>query len=124
MNETKTSEHQLRAEIEDLKRQLEHEKKRASAHAEPEQKGPSAWTALVVLVLLAALGAAGYYYGYKPRQEREQTLVNESQASGDALPVVNVIKVTRSSNKGNLVLPGNIQAVTETPVLARASGYV
>ena len=31
MNETKTSEHQLRAEIEDLKRQLEHEKKRASA---------------------------------------------------------------------------------------------
>jgi RND family efflux transporter MFP subunit len=124
MNETKTSEHQLRAEIEDLKRQLEDEKKRASGHREPEQKGPSAWTALVVVLLLAALGAAGYYYGYKPRQEREQTLVNESQASGEALPVVNVIKVTRSSNKGNLVLPGNIQAVTESPVLARASGYI
>ncbi len=30
--------------------------------------------------------------------------------------------VTRSSGTPNLMLPGNIQAVTESPVLARASG--
>ena len=38
--------------------------------------------------------------------------------------MVNVERVTRSSGKSNLVLPGNIQAVTEAPVLARATGYI
>ena len=32
--------------------------------------------------------------------------------------------MTRSAGKSQLVLPGNIQAVTEAPVLARASGYI
>src|SRR6185436_8305516 len=41
-----------------------------------------------------------------------------------SLPVVNVERVTRSSGRSNLVMPGNIQAVTEAPVLARASGYM
>jgi RND family efflux transporter MFP subunit len=124
MNEIKTSEHQLRAEIEDLKRQLEEQKKRAAAGSDPAQKPPSANTLLIVLLLLAALGAAGYYYGYLPRQHREQVLAAESQASIVSLPTVNVQKVTRSSSRGNLVLPANIQAVTEAPILARASGYV
>src|SRR5579871_5731408 len=102
MNETQAGEHQLRAEIEDLKRQLEEQKKRSAEHALPETKDPSGRTLLVVLLLLAALGVAGYYYGYLPRQRREQVLAAESQASGESLPVVNVIKVTRSSNKANL----------------------
>src|SRR5579872_7207043 len=124
MNETQTNEHQLRAEIEDLKRQLETQKQQAAAHAEPPAKGPSVRTLLVVVVLVAALGLAGYYYGYLPRQRREQVLASKSQATTESLPVVNVVKVTRSSNKSTLVLPGNIQAVTESPVLARASGYI
>jgi len=32
--------------------------------------------------------------------------------------------VTRSGGTSSLVLPGNIQAVTEAPLLARASGYI
>ena len=124
MNETKTSEYQLRAEIEDLKRQLEEQKKRAAQFDEPASKGPSARTALAVVLLLAALAVAGYYYGYLPRQRRDQALAAESQASRDSLPVVNVVHVTRSSTRANLMLPANIQAVTEAPVLARASGYI
>ena len=124
MNDTKTSEVQLRAEIEDLKRQLEAEKKRAEAHGEPAQKPPTSRALAVVLLMLAALAVAGYYYGYLPRQRREQVLAAESQASIEALPMVNVEKVTRSSGRGNLVLPANIQAMTEAPVLARATGYV
>ena len=38
--------------------------------------------------------------------------------------MVNVEPVERSSGKSSLVLPGNIQAITEAPVLARASGYI
>ncbi|HEV2445553.1 MAG TPA: efflux RND transporter periplasmic adaptor subunit [Candidatus Sulfopaludibacter sp.] len=123
MSQINTSEDRLRAEIESLKRQLEEQKKQA-AEVAPMQKGPSAGTLLVVVVLLAALGLAGYYYGYLPRQHREQVLAAESLAAIDSLPVVNVVKVTRSSAKGNLSLPGNMQAVTEAPVLARASGYI
>ena len=122
--EIKNSERQLRAEIEDLKRQLEKEKHRSSVEAEPAHKPPSAVTLLVVVLMLAALGLAGYFYGYLPRQHREQVLAAESKASGESLPVVNVVPVTRSSAHGNLVLPGNIQAVTEAPVLARAAGYI
>lgn len=125
MNQINTSridanEERLRAEIEDLKRQLEEHKKQAVT----AQKGPSAGTLVAVLALVAALALAGYYYGYLPRQHREQVLAAESQAAAESLPVVNVVKVTRSSAKGNLVLPGNIQAVTEAPVLARSSGYI
>src|SRR5436305_8966305 len=121
MNEINTSEEQLRAEIESLKRQLAEQKKHS---AEPAQKKPSARSALVLLLLLVGLGVAGYRYGYLPRQRREAVLAAESQASSQSLPVVNVEKVTRSSAAGSLVLPGNIQAVTEAPVLARAAGYV
>ena len=35
-----------------------------------------------------------------------------------------VTPVKRSSATSSLVLPGNIQAVTEAPVLARATGYI
>ncbi len=33
-------------------------------------------------------------------------------------------EVERASARDSLVLPGNIQALTEAPVLARASGYI
>src|ERR1035441_500492 len=55
---------------------------------------------------------------------RELALAQESKAGGEALPVVNVAPVERSLAKGNLVLAGNIEAVTEAPVLARSSGYI
>ncbi|MGA7239421.1 MAG: efflux RND transporter periplasmic adaptor subunit [Bryobacteraceae bacterium] len=118
MNQTYSTEDQLRAEVESLRHQLEDQKK---LHG---QKSPSGWTGVTVFVLLLALGLAGYYFGYLPRQKREMVLAAESQNQSDALPVVNVTTVVRSPGTSNLVLPGNIQAVTEAPVLARASGYI
>jgi RND family efflux transporter MFP subunit len=55
---------------------------------------------------------------------REQVLAAETRADEQALPIVNVEPVRRSSSQSTLVLPGNIQAVTEAPVLARATGYI
>jgi RND family efflux transporter MFP subunit len=120
MNQTYSVEDQLRAEVESLRRQLE-EQKNAPAH---QQKSPSGWTGLTVFLLLAALAVAGYYFGYLPRQKREMVLAAESQNQSEALPIVNVSAAVRSSGTSNLVLPGNIQAVTEAPVLARATGYI
>jgi RND family efflux transporter MFP subunit len=119
MNDTNVNEQQLRSEIEDLKRQLA-----ASKAAPPPQKAPSSGTAVMVALLLLCLVAAGYYLGYLPRQKRELALAAESKSDVAALPSITVAPVTRSSTTSSLVLPGNIEAVTEAPVLARASGYI
>jgi RND family efflux transporter MFP subunit len=113
-------EEQLRAEIEALKRQLEQQK--PGQHAQP--RGPSSGTLAIVALLLIALAVAGYFLGYVPRQRREQVLAAEAKQEEASLPLVNVERVARSAGDANLVLPGNIQAITEAPVLARASGYV
>jgi RND family efflux transporter MFP subunit len=124
MNDLNTSEERLRSEIEDLKRQLEEQKKLAASHSYRRPPGPGSRTLLTVLLMLGALALAGYYYGYKPRQQREAVLAAESQAGARSLPAVTVTPVTRSEKTDSLVLPGNIQAVTEAPVMARATGYV
>jgi len=118
MKQTNGIEDQLRSEIEDLKRQLA----KRQQHAEPA--GPSWRTVAVIALLLIVLGAAGYFLGYLPRQRREDVLAAESKAEVQSLPVVNVVPVSRSSGQSSLVLPGNIQAITEAPILARASGYI
>jgi len=124
MNELNTSEEQLRAEIEALKRQLELEKRRSAARGEASAGGPSSRTLTMVVLMLLALLVAGYFLGYAPRQHREEALAAEARASSQSLPVVNVAPVERSGAQTSLVLPGTIEAVAEAPVLARASGYI
>jgi RND family efflux transporter MFP subunit len=124
MNETQTSEDRLRTEIEELKRQLQEERSRGSSVSADQPKGPSGSTLVVLALLFGALIAAGFFLGYLPRQRREMVLAAESKTEGESLPVVNVQLVKRSSAKTNLVLPGNVQAIMEGPVLARSSGYI
>ncbi len=119
MNEINTTEDQLRAEVEALRKQLNSLQREPAANA-----GPSGGTLLVLVLMLAGLVAAGYFLGYLPRQRREHVLAAEAQVEGSSLPVVNVEPVTRSARDSSLLLPGNIQAITEAPVLARASGYI
>jgi len=119
MNEINTTEEQLRAEIATLRKQME-AMQRHPAHS----TGPSGGSLLVLVLILAGLAAAGYFFGYLPRQQRERVLAAESRAEDSALPVVNVEPVERSGHNSNLLLPGNVQAITEAPILARASGYI
>lgn len=116
------TEEQLRAEIESLKKQLQ--TAAAAGHARPAPAGPSFTTLAAVALLVIALAVAGYFLGYLPRQRREQVLAAETSAEVQSLPVVNVRAVERAAARSNLVLPGNIEAITEAPVLARASGYI
>ncbi len=54
-----------------------------------------------------------------------RTLIrNQAVEQEQALPRMEVIEVGRSSPKSELELPGNIQAITEAPILARANGYI
>jgi RND family efflux transporter MFP subunit len=123
MNEINATEEQLRSEIEGLKRQLEEQKKLHGGGA-PAKTGPSAGSLVSIALLILVVIVAGFFLGYLPRQKRDDVLAAESKDTSVALPIVNVSKVTVASGQSQLVLPGNIQAVTEGPILARASGYI
>ena len=114
------TEARLRAEIEDLKRKL-------AQHAAPASATPAAPSrrALWLLALvLAVLIVIGFLKGYIPHRRNEATLAAEAGTASKELPTVTVVGVERSATTGTLVLPGNIEPVTEAPVLARASGYI
>ena len=113
----------LRAEIAELKRQLAH---KANPHAAPPQGAPPPSHARLwaLGLLIVVLTVVGFFTGYLPRHRRESVLVAEAKAVTQSLPTVNVATVERSNARTELVLPGSIQAVTEAPVLARASGYI
>jgi len=114
----------LRAEIADLKRQLQEEKKLSLEASKMQAVRPSRgrlWT--LALIGVVAMAAA-FFTGYLPRERRESVLLAEAKTGAATAPVVNVVAVERADGTSDLVLPGNIQAVTEAPVLARASGYV
>ncbi len=119
---TTATEEELRAEIERLKKQLD---KVHSAHSALENpKRPSGGRVLFLLLLAAALFVVAFFAGYIPHHRRDVQITAEASAANDSLPEVVVVAAKRASAMGDLVLPGNIQAVTEAPILARASGYV
>lgn len=121
------TEERLRAEIEDLKRRLEASHQgTAGHHAGPSghRRRPSATALWILGLLMVGALVAAFFLGYLPQSSRQTALAKEAQESGAADPLVNVANVERSPGKSELVLPGSIQAVTEAPVLARASGYI
>jgi multidrug efflux pump subunit AcrA (membrane-fusion protein) len=62
--------------------------------------------------------------GYWPRAVRARKLAEGAQANQRALPSVTVAPAKEAPAEAELELPGNIQAVTETALFARADGYV
>jgi len=119
-------EERLRAEVEQLKRELEeHKAGKASGHSALSHPArPSKKAIFGLLVLVAAIFAVAFVLGYIPRQHRERLLVAEAEAHQESFPEASFAVAKRGSANGTLVLPGNIQAVTEAPILARAEGYV
>ena len=115
------TEARLRAEIEDLKRKL------GQQHAAPgltTPPAPSRRALWLLALVLAVLIVIGFLKGYIPHRRNEAMLAAEAGTASQELPTVTVVGVERSAATGTLILPGNIEAVTEAPVLARASGYI
>jgi RND family efflux transporter MFP subunit len=78
----------------------------------------------MLLLLAAAIFLAAFFVGYIPHHRRELQITAEASVQNESLPDVTVVTARNGSAMGELVLPGNIQAVTEAPILARAEGYV
>ncbi len=118
------TEQELRAEIERLTQQLERKHSHGAHSALEHPKRPSGAKIAMLIVLVAAVFLAAFFVGYIPHHRRDLQVIAESGVQNDALPDVSVVAAKRASGVGDLVLPGNIQAVTEAPILARADGYV
>ena len=123
-----TTEERLRRENQDLKRQIEELKgsSHGSSRGGPAVKlwNPSGVTIWSIVFSAAVLLVVAFLAGYIPLQKRRALIITEAQQQQEALPRVEVIEVGRSSRMSELQLPGNIQAVTEAPILARADGYI
>jgi RND family efflux transporter MFP subunit len=116
---TRSTEDQLRAEIDQLKRKLG-EKKDPLEHP----RRPSGGVIATLLLVAAVLFLVAFFVGYLPRHRRALQLTAEANVQNESLAEVSFSTVVRAPASGDLLLPGNIQAVTEAPILARAEGFI
>jgi RND family efflux transporter MFP subunit len=123
-NSSPATEAELRAEIERLKRQLQQKNTHGAHSALSHPQRPSSGKIALLLFFIAALFVAAFFLGYIPHHRRDLQVIAEASEQSDALPEVQVVAAKHAAAVGDLVLPGNIQPVTEAPILARAEGFV
>ena len=74
----------------------------------------------VLGLIVIGVGIAGLL----PRLQRERGLQAAANTERAQLPVVNTTRARTASTKTPLELPGDLQAVIESPIFARADGYL
>lgn len=79
---------------------------------------------LGVFAVIAVVVVAAIALGLRPRLAREKALAAASEAVEDNLPVVHVAPARQTPAKTELELPGDLQANVESPIFARADGYL
>ncbi len=86
--------------------------------SEPEGRRAGVIGAIVLIVLLGV----AIIYGVRSRATAEDDLKRSTAMA--AIPTVNVIHPSGGSAAQEIVLPGNTQAFTDTPIYARTNGYL
>ena len=80
------------------------------------------YIAAVLLMVLVLVGA--FAFGLIPRLSRQKALLAASNEERERAPIVDTVVVRGSSHTIELLLPGNVQAIHEAPIYARADGYL
>ncbi len=78
---------------------------------------------LFLLVVVAALVGL-FFVGWMPRQRQIDAVSAEAKADSKEIPVVTVASVKVTEKPADLLLPATVSAIGETPVYARAEGYI
>jgi len=121
-----SEEENLRRENAELRRQVQ--QLRGSPHASVGVPArlwrPSRLTIWAICLAAIVLLIIAFLAGYVPLQKRTTLIAAEAHGREQAIPRVDVIRVGRSPRDNGLQLPGNIQALTEAPILGRADGYI
>ncbi len=89
-------------------------------HAEAPAENPGGLRTAGVIVALILLAAIGYGLHLRSASEKQLTVVTAEAA----IPTVNVVHPTIGSDDGDLALPGNVEAFTDTPIYSRTNGYL
>jgi RND family efflux transporter MFP subunit len=76
----------------------------------------------VIGILFAVAFIAAVLYGVRVRSSHEKELAKATDEA--AIPTVNVTHPQTGSAAQELILPGNVQAFTETPIYSRTNGYL
>jgi RND family efflux transporter MFP subunit len=82
----------------------------------------TAW--VLAAVLMSAAGALAYaiHGGVTTRVAAESSLARSTEAA--SIPIVNVTHPKAGAPLEELILPGNTQAFSDTPIFARTNGYL
>src|SRR5579863_173106 len=92
----------------------------------PEQQSTRrrSWPVIPAMVLLGATVALGLGIrnGLHARIREGETLANATNVA--AVPAVRVVRPAAGSPLQEIVLPGNTQAFTDSPIYARTNGYL
>ena len=89
-------------------------------HLKPASVRPNRKPLLIAALIVVALAIVGLV----PRISRGHKLHEESVNLGDETPVVSVVVLSKTANNADLTLPSNIQAIEQTTINARTSGYL
>jgi RND family efflux transporter MFP subunit len=96
-----------------------------TAGTEPgRQKRPGRRPVLVFFAVLAVLVAAGIVGGILPRLTRQKVMLAASESLATRRPVVIVSAAHFAVGQDTIDLPGDLQAIVESPIFARADGYL
>lgn len=79
----------------------------------------------VLVILGIAVAAAGIFFlGYIPHMQRANAVEAATKEISGSAPRVLVTEVKRAKNEEVLELPGTLDSRRETPIYARAEGYI
>jgi len=79
----------------------------------------------ILFLLVVGLALVGLFYvGWVPRQRQIDLVTAEAKADSKEIPVVTVASVKVTEKPADLLLPATVAALGETPVYARAEGYI
>lgn len=82
-------------------------------------------TRIAGFFLLAGLLLAGIFFaGWTPRKQRFEMIEAEAKANSEEKLAVTTARVKASPAMRELTLPANVSAIGETPIYARAEGYI
>ena len=92
------------------------------AQAKHASKSPRRWLMLLLVASVAGALAFFIYSGIKTRVQAGTNLVKTTERA--AVMTVSVVHPEAGAPANELVLPGNAQAFTDTPIYSRTSGYL
>jgi RND family efflux transporter MFP subunit len=79
---------------------------------------------VLFFVLVGLVVAAAIAGGFLPRLSRQKSLLAASERVAERKPVVIVTVAHLEASKDSIDLPGDLQAMIESPIFSRADGYL